>query len=98
LKEIVVAPSFEEALAHLENRKFDFIVIDINLEGEYNGLDALKMIRKIPGYENIPIFASTAYILPGNKERFIAAGFNSFIDKPIFKERIIESLDKILSN
>lgn len=98
LKEIVVAPSFEEALPHLESRKFDFIVIDINLEGEYNGLDALKMIRKIPGYENIPVFASTAYILPGNKERFIAAGFNGFIDKPIFKERIIESLDKILSN
>lgn len=98
LKEIVVAPSFEEALPHLESRKFDFIVIDINLEGEYNGLDALKMIRKIHGYEKIPIFASTAYILPGNKERFIAAGFNSFIDKPIFKDRIIESLSKILFN
>lgn len=98
LKEIVVAPSFEEALPHLENRKFDFIVIDINLEGEYNGLDALKLIRRIPGYEKTPIFASTAYILPGNKERFIAAGFNSFIDKPIFKERIIESLSGILVN
>jgi PAS domain S-box-containing protein len=98
LKEIVVAPSFEEALPHLESRKFDFIVIDINLEGEYNGLDALKLIRKIPAYEKTPIFASTAYILPGNKERFIAAGFNSFIDKPIFKERIIQSLSEILSN
>lgn len=96
LKEIVVAPSFEEALPHVESRKFDFIVIDINLEGEYNGLDALKLIRRIPGYEKTPIFASTAYILPGNKERFIAAGFNSFIDKPIFKERITESLAKIL--
>ncbi|MCS7052964.1 MAG: PAS domain S-box protein [Ignavibacterium sp.] len=98
LKEVVVAPSFEEALPHLESRKFDFIVIDINLEGEYNGLDALKLIRKIPGYEKTPIFASTAYILPGNKERFIAAGFNSFIDKPIFKERIIKSLSEISVN
>jgi PAS domain S-box-containing protein len=98
LKEIVVAPSFEEALPHLEKRKFDFIVIDINLEGEYNGLDALKLIRKLPGYENVPIFASTAYILPGNKERFIAAGFNDFIDKPIFKERIIQSLSEISMN
>ncbi len=98
LKEIVLAPSFEEALPHIESRKFDFIVIDINLEGEYNGLDALKLIRKIPGYEKTPIFASTAYILPGNKEKFIAAGFNNFIDKPIFKERIIQSLSEILSN
>lgn len=98
LKEIVIAPSFEEALSHLENRKFDFIVIDINLEGEYNGLDAMKLIRKISGYEKIPIFASTAYILPGNKERFIKAGFDGFVDKPIFKDKIIESLSNILSN
>jgi len=98
LKEIVFAPSFEEALPHLESRKFDFIVIDINIEGEYNGLDALKMIRKIPGYEIIPVFASTAYILPGNKERFIVAGFNDFIDKPILKERIVESLSKFYIN
>jgi PAS domain S-box-containing protein len=97
LKEIVVAPSYEDALPHLESRKFDFIVIDINIEGEYNGLDALKLIRKIPGYDRVPIFASTAYILPGNKERFILAGFNNFIDKPIFKETIVESLSKVLA-
>ncbi len=98
LKEIFAAPSFEEALSHIQTHKFDFILIDINLEGEYNGLDALKLIRKISGYENTPIFATTAYILPGNKDRFIAAGFNDFIDKPIFKERIIESLSKVFSS
>lgn len=98
LKEIVFVSSFENALPYFKNKKFDFIVIDINLEGEYNGLDALKLIRKIPGYEKIPIFASTAYILPGNKERFISAGFTGFIDKPIFKEKIIESLSKAFQN
>lgn len=97
LKEIKFAVSFEEALPLLDNRDFDFIVMDINLQGEYNGLDALKIIHKMPGYENIPIVAVTAYVLPGDKEKFIAAGFNDFISKPIFREKMIDSLEKIFS-
>jgi len=95
LKEIKFAVSFEDTLPLLDSIHFDFIVMDINLQGEYNGLDALKIIHKMPGYENIPIIAVTAYVLPGDKEKFIATGFNDFISKPIFREKMIESLEKI---
>ncbi len=95
LKEIKFAVSFEEALPLLDENHFDFVVMDINLQGEYNGLDALKIIHKMPNYENIPIIAVTAYVLPGDKEKFIATGFNDFISKPIFREKMIESLEKI---
>lgn len=95
LKSINFAVSFEEALPLLDEHHFDFVVMDINLQGEYNGLDALKIIHKMPNYENIPIIAVTAYVLPGDKEKFIATGFNDFISKPIFREKMIESLEKI---
>jgi PAS domain S-box-containing protein len=95
LNDIKFAVSFEEALPLLDSNTFDFIVMDINLQGEYNGLDALKIIHKMPGYENIPIIAVTAYVLPGDKEKFIATGFSDFISKPIFREKMIESLEKI---
>lgn len=95
LKEIKFAVSFEEALPLLDSDNFDFIVMDINLQGEYNGLDALKIIHKMPGYEKIPIIAVTAYVLPGDKEKFIATGFHDFISKPIFREKMIDSLEKI---
>ena len=73
--------------------------MDINLQGEYNGLDALKIIKTMPAFSSIPIIAVTAYVLPGNKKKFIAAGFDDFISKPIFKEKMMESLEKIfLSN
>ena len=98
LKEIKFAVSFEEALPLLDSCHFDFIVMDINLQGEYNGLDALKIIHKMPGYERIPIIAVTAYVLPGDKEKFIATGFHDFISKPIFKEKMIDSLEKIFSD
>lgn len=49
----------------------------------------------MPGYEKTPIVAVTAYVLPGDKEKFIAAGFDDFIAKPIFREKMIDSLQKI---
>ncbi len=98
LQEVKFAVSFEEALPLLESRTFDFIVMDINLQGEYNGLDALKIINKMPAHENTPVIAVTAYVLPGDREKFIATGFNDFVSKPIFREKMIESLERIFSN
>jgi PAS domain S-box-containing protein len=95
LKEIKYASCFEEALPLLQTTKFDFIVLDINLQGDYNGIDALKFIRRIPGYERTPIIAASAYLLPGDGEKFIAAGFDDFISKPIFYDNMVESLNKL---
>jgi CheY-like chemotaxis protein len=98
LKNIQFATSFEEALPLLETNEFDFIIMDINLQGEYNGLDALKVIHQIPQFQSIPVIAVTAYVLPGDKEKFIATGFTDFISKPIFREKLVESLKKIFVN
>lgn len=95
LREIKFAVSFEEALPLLDQHHFDFIVMDINLQGEYNGLDALKIIHKMAQYQTIPIIAVTAYVLPGDREKFITVGFNDFISKPIFRDKMLESLEKI---
>lgn len=97
LKRIDFAESFEKALPYLKNNKYNFIVMDINLQGEYNGLDALRIIQKMPAYEKIPIIACTAYLLPGAKENFIAAGFKDFISKPIMRDKLTESLKRILA-
>lgn len=98
LKDVKFAVSFEESQPLLLNQNFDFIVMDINLQGEYNGLDALKIIRTMPAYETIPVIAVTAYVLPGDKEKFIAAGFDDFVSKPIFREKMIESMQNIFLN
>jgi len=58
-------------------------------------LDALKIIKRMPGYENTPIIAVTAYVLPGDREKFIATGFEDFISRPIFREKMISTLERI---
>ena len=97
LRSIEFATSFEKALPIIESNNFDFIVMDINLQGEYNGLDALRAIQKMPGHENVPIIAVTAYVLPGDREKFIAAGFSDFITKPILKDKLEDILKKIFT-
>jgi len=98
LKNIQFATSFEEALPLLESNEYDFIIMDINLQGEYNGLDALKVIHQIPSLQKIPVIAVTAYVLPGDKEKFISTGFTDFISKPIFRDKLLESLKRIFVN
>ena len=96
LQEIDFATSFEEALPKIKGKEYDFIVMDINLEGEYNGLDALRVVQKLPGYHHKPIIAVTAYVLPGDRDKFIAAGFSDFISKPVLKDKLVDALQKIL--
>lgn len=92
LKSIEFAPSFESALPLLKTKKFDFIVMDINLQGEYNGLDALRIIQKMPGFKDVPVIASTAYVQPGARNNFIAAGFSDFVSKPLLREKLLDVL------
>lgn len=95
-KSIEFASSFESALPLLKTKKFDVIFIDINLQGEYNGLDAMKIIQKMPGYKNIPLIASTAYALPDDRNNFIAAGFTDYVSKPLLREKVLETLRNII--
>ena len=95
LKSIEFADSFENALPLLKSKSFNFIVLDINLQGAYNGLDALRIIRKMPVYVDVPIIAVSAYVLPGDKERFVEAGFDDFIAKPVLRDKLYASLNSI---
>lgn len=97
LKSVEFCASFEEAIPLLKSKSFNFIVMDINLQGEYNGLDALHILRKMPAYQDVPVIAVSAYVLPGDKAKFIAAGFNDFISKPVLHDKLVDSLKRIFA-
>jgi CheY-like chemotaxis protein len=49
-----------------------------------NGIEATKRIRKLPSIgETLPIIALTANAMTGDRERFIQAGMNEYLTKPI---------------
>ncbi len=74
-------------------KKYDAILMDIGLGREMNGLEATRRIRKIPGYENVPVVAVTAYAMRGDKEEFLNAGCTHYISKP-FESITIKTLVK----
>ncbi len=96
LKKIGFAESLQKALPDLIKEKYDFILMDIRLEGDFNGIDALKIVKSLPGYENVPVIAVTAYTEPGDKEKYLSLGFTDYIPKPFLREDVLKSLKRIL--
>ncbi len=76
---------------------FDLMLFDINLPAPWDGIKLMHFIKeKYPQYKNIPFIAQTAYAMMGDRDRFIEAGFNEYMAKPIRKELLMEAISKVL--
>jgi len=73
----------QEVLSLLEDHGFDQILMDIQMP-IMDGIEATKRIRTSgASYANIPIIAMTAYSMTGDREKFLEAGMNDYISKPV---------------
>jgi len=88
LYNVDIAHNAESAMEFIRSNKYIAILMDINLGKGKSGIEITKDIRKIEGYENIPIIAETAFAMRGDKEEFLAAGCDYYIAKPFSKEDI----------
>ena len=59
-----------------------------------NGLEATAKIREAEAATNVhvPIIALTANVMPGDRERCLAAGMDDFLTKPFRKEQLAAKL------
>ena len=62
--------------------KYDLIFMDHLMPG-MDGIEALKMIRKLEQMEDVPVIALTANALRGMKEFYLEQGFQDYLSKPI---------------
>ncbi len=83
-----------DALAMCQSKKYDIILLDINLGERITGEDVMLEIKKIPANENTPIIAVTGYAMSGDKERLLAKGFSEYISKPFDQESLIKLINK----
>ncbi len=85
-----------EALKVMQkDNHYDLILMDENMPN-MNGIEATKHIRMLNKCRNIPIVAVTANALKGDKEKFLEAGMNDYISKPIDNKKLEEVLRKYL--
>ncbi len=88
-----IKPTFahdgEEAVQKAKENSYDIIFMDINMP-KMNGMDATKIIRKT--FNNVPIIALTANALSGDREKFIEAGMDDYLSKPLNQNDLQEIL------
>ena len=80
-----VANNGREALAAIEAQQFDLVLMDVQMP-ELDGLDATPALRereRTTGRPRLAVIAMTAHAMPGDRERCLAAGMDSYISKPI---------------
>jgi PAS domain S-box-containing protein len=88
-----------EALRLLEEQNFDLILMDVQMP-VMDGVETTRRIRKsarLGAKSRIPIIAMTAYAMTGDREKFLAAGMDGYVSKPVEKQALRDALDKVLS-
>ena len=91
--EIVKATSGEEALSVARGgAPVDLILMDIHLPGA-SGLNVVEELKRDERTRAIPILALTAHAMRGDKDRFLQAGCDGYISKPIDVKTFLSSIE-----
>jgi two-component system cell cycle response regulator DivK len=84
-----------KALERLSEKKFDIILLDMQLP-KMDGLEVLEKIKNNPATTDIPVIAVTAHAMKGSEEHFIEMGCVDYISKPIDIHKFRALIDKYL--
>lgn len=90
LYDVVEYENGVDALAGLAAALPDLVLLDISLPG-MDGNEILARIRADDKLRRLPVIALTAHAMSGDREKYLAAGFDDYITKPIVDETLLLS-------
>jgi CheY-like chemotaxis protein len=86
------------ALAGCAARPPRVILLDISLPG-MDGGEVLRRLRADAGLRSIPVVALTAHAMSGDRERFLAMGFDGYVAKPIIDESLLfDAVERLVTD
>jgi two-component system, sensor histidine kinase and response regulator len=93
--EVVLAVNGKEAVEMAESEHFDLVLMDIQMP-VMSGIEAMRIIRgsKNPRLQRLPIVAMTANAMAGDAEKYLEAGMDGYISKPIRKDVLKAELER----
>ncbi|MCC7265004.1 MAG: response regulator, partial [Candidatus Latescibacteria bacterium] len=87
------AQSGEEAMAAARQERLDLVFMDIRMEG-MDGVETLRRLRA--EYGVLPIVAISASVMQHQREDYLKAGFDFFLEKPFHFEALYACLEQVL--
>jgi len=85
-----------EACEQVQKAPYDLVLMDMQMP-EMDGMTATATIRKLPGKAaKIPIIALTANAMEGDRERYINAGMDDYVAKPIALPLLIAAMNRVM--
>lgn len=91
------ASSGAEALDLVMNRRFDAVLLDLEMP-TMDGWKVLESIRQIPGGDHVPIVMFSAYHDEEKEQRALEAGAYALLRKPMLPQFVISVLDSAIEN
>lgn len=93
-----IVTSGAQALEIIEKRKFDIILMDVKMP-DMDGIETTRRIRQSKGdSRSIPIIALTANAMYGDRKKYLDAGMDAYVSKPIQAAKLFHAIDKTLEN
>jgi two-component system, cell cycle response regulator DivK len=75
----------QQALEGMRQNRPDLVLLDISLP-QMDGPEVVKAMRADGLLRDLPVIALTAHAMKGDREKYMAAGFNDYVTKPILDE------------
>lgn len=94
--EIDSAYSGLECLNKVKNTKYDIIFMDYMMPN-MDGIETFRQLHEDPSFKT-PVISLTADAVVGAKDKFINAGFNGYVSKPIDKKMLDDAINKALKD
>jgi len=91
---VTTAESGYEALEKAETQTFDMIFMDIMMP-KMNGVETLRRLKEMDNFD-IPVIALTADAIEGTEEKYLQAGFQGYLSKPIDRDLLNKVINKYL--
>jgi len=90
----LLARTAEEGLALARSELPDIIISDIQLPG-MSGFDLAPLLKADPKTRAIPLMALTALAMKGDREKLLAAGFDTYLSKPFDYKVLLAELERL---
>jgi CheY-like chemotaxis protein len=94
----VLANDGQQALDCLDKEHFDVVLLDVMMP-VMDGLTALRIWREREAERQLPrttVLMVTAHAMTGDRERFLSAGADGYVSKPMSQTILLQEIERVL--